>query len=478
MSKPTNTEKSLEKNLGGEANQGASGDINNRGFGEMNNLRGKSSGQTHDPGRKSANDVFSQAATDQTSPDLLGDMVGRWKAVVLSKEELCLAPLSSDIELNEGEATLPIMTIRARIPELDSMLPNPRDLVNELGKNSSDSKLIINLHRRFQASSVSQYTPSPGDVVYIDLLDMDDIDNAGIYVDNLFDAPVGGGAVGVGGNGSAKLFDKASGRALIPATGDALAGLSVSAGASQTPILLGGEFDEGFDPSKIEPPPALAAGKYMTYVAKGRGNPPGPGGITSKPYGENPNNPPYRKAGEIKLTNWPNKSRKNQPVPTSAYPYLKLLDNAMPIGLSLVVRSGFRTMADQEYFWGRYLQQIEDRKTGKRIKRATPAAYPGRSNHQGGRAFDLAYYDGSKEIGFEQDLEMMKWMIANAPKYGIIWEEGKYIKEPWHWNFDINKAPPIQSGVTPDPDPSEGQSLVEDGVEEEPLDQEQSIGVS
>jgi len=123
MSKHTNTEKSLEKNLGGEANQGASGDINNRGFGEMNNLRGKSSGQTHDPGRKSANDVFSQAATDQASPDLLGDMVGRWKAVVLSKEELCLAPLSSDIELNEGEATLPIMTIRARIPELDSMLP-------------------------------------------------------------------------------------------------------------------------------------------------------------------------------------------------------------------------------------------------------------------------------------------------------------------------------------------------------------------
>ncbi len=61
----SNTEKSLEKNLGGEANQGASGDINNRGFGEMNNLRGKSSGQTHDPGRKSANDVFSQAATDQ-----------------------------------------------------------------------------------------------------------------------------------------------------------------------------------------------------------------------------------------------------------------------------------------------------------------------------------------------------------------------------------------------------------------------------
>jgi len=229
MSNHTNTEKSLEKNL-----VQSTAPSNRLGFGEANPLPGNSSGQTHDPERQDANDVIAQSATDQNTPELLGDMIGKWKAIVLSRESLCLVPRNSDMQ-QESSAVLPIMTIRARIPELDSMLPNPRDLGNELEKTPTDSKTLINLHRRFQASPVSNYTPSPGDEVYVHLQNLDDNDNAGIYESPVWQAPVGGGAVGVGGNGSSGPFNGVNKLGVGASTGDGIGSVGTGGTEGQSP---------------------------------------------------------------------------------------------------------------------------------------------------------------------------------------------------------------------------------------------------
>ena len=111
--------------------------------------------------------------------------------------------------------------------------------------------------------------------------------------------------------------------------------------------------------------------------------------------------------------------------------------------------------------------------------KSTKAAFPGWSNHQRGKAFDIEAYDlkTEKRVLFETSsgANAFSWMHENAPKYGITW--GEEPTEPWHWNFDINRAPPIQSGAASEPDtPSDdGQSFAEGGIEEEPLDQEQSV---
>jgi hypothetical protein len=232
MSNHTNTEKSLEKSLGEEATRGPNATRVVRVSGDLNSTKGKNDGRTIDPENSAATGLpaLAELTKEQNNPNLLGTMVGRWKAVVLKVDKACLVPLSSEIQLNEGEAVLPIMTIRARIPELDTVLPDPLTY-----GESQDKQALIELHRRFQASSVSQYTPSPGDIVWVELLNLDDNDDAGLYVGNLFEAPVGGGVVGPAANGSSGPFDNKNKLGVDAATGDGIGSVGAIRVTAQTP---------------------------------------------------------------------------------------------------------------------------------------------------------------------------------------------------------------------------------------------------
>jgi len=83
-------------------------------------------------------------------------------------------------------------------------------------------------------------------------------------------------------------------------------------------------------------------------------------------------------------------------------------------GVEIKVVSGFRTMAEQQYFWDCY-------QSGK-CNNGNLAAKPGYSNHQSGHALDLnTAADG---VG--------AWMEAHGAEYGFT---RTVPGEPWHWEW-------------------------------------------
>jgi D-alanyl-D-alanine carboxypeptidase len=100
-------------------------------------------------------------------------------------------------------------------------------------------------------------------------------------------------------------------------------------------------------------------------------------------------------------------------------------------GLSLWVKSGLRTYADQKWQYNVYVER-----DGKELA-DTYSARPGHSEHQTGLAFDLnSLY---KSFG---DTAEGKWLAANCHRYGFIirYPAGKehitgYMYEPWHVRY-------------------------------------------
>ncbi|MCB9764370.1 MAG: peptidoglycan-binding protein [Alphaproteobacteria bacterium] len=95
----------------------------------------------------------------------------------------------------------------------------------------------------------------------------------------------------------------------------------------------------------------------------------------------------------------------------TARAWKKLKDAARRDGVTLRLNSGFRTMAEQQELYRRYLAG-----TGNL------AARPGYSNHQHGQALDISVTARSA----------YNWMHRNAPRYG--WRR-TVPSEAWHWEY-------------------------------------------
>jgi len=137
--------------------------------------------------------------------------------------------------------------------------------------------------------------------------------------------------------------------------------------------------------------------------------------------------------------------------------FIDMLVDAAKDGLEIKVNLGFRTMAEQRFWFSRYnhLCKTDRRYCGR-------AAKPGHSTHQQGLSVDIS---GSTrvitdyEIGRSKDpptyrekLERMStkgscaklektyrcktilywWLLKNGPKYGY---QNLIEEEPWHWTF-------------------------------------------
>jgi hypothetical protein len=89
--------------------------------------------------------------------------------------------------------------------------------------------------------------------------------------------------------------------------------------------------------------------------------------------------------------------------------YLKMKKAATAAGAPLSIRSGFRTMAEQQYFYRCY-------QTGS-CNHGHKAARPGFSNHQG---------------GFALDLEVSPWLQRNAERFGFF---ATVRGEAWHYEY-------------------------------------------
>ncbi len=98
----------------------------------------------------------------------------------------------------------------------------------------------------------------------------------------------------------------------------------------------------------------------------------------------------------------------------TANAYLALQEAARAGGVTLRVVSGFRTMEQQEYFYGCY--------TNCNCNNCNEAARPGYSNHQSGHALDLNTADGG----------VLAWLNNHGAAYG--WSR-TVPSEAWHWEW-------------------------------------------
>jgi peptidoglycan hydrolase-like protein with peptidoglycan-binding domain len=88
--------------------------------------------------------------------------------------------------------------------------------------------------------------------------------------------------------------------------------------------------------------------------------------------------------------------------------------DARRAGINLSVNSGFRTMAEQQELYRKYLNG-----TGNL------AAKPGYSNHQNGISADVGGINGYGTAAY-------KWLQNNAGKYGFVNDvKGEF----WHWTY-------------------------------------------
>jgi D-alanyl-D-alanine carboxypeptidase len=107
----------------------------------------------------------------------------------------------------------------------------------------------------------------------------------------------------------------------------------------------------------------------------------------------------------------------------TANAYLAMHEAAAADGVDLTIFSAFRSPEQQEYFY-------ECFKTCA-CNSCAPAAKPGFSNHQMGRAVDIAMWPGVHE-----------WLVANAKRFGFV---ATVKQEPWHWELRRGAKPPKAS---------------------------------
>ena len=95
----------------------------------------------------------------------------------------------------------------------------------------------------------------------------------------------------------------------------------------------------------------------------------------------------------------------------TAHAFLKMQQAADKAGVTLSINSGFRSMAEQQHLYSCYQT--------KSCNNGNLAARPGYSNHQNGRALDLATGDWS-------------WVANNAARFGF---KRTVPSERWHYEF-------------------------------------------
>jgi hypothetical protein len=102
-------------------------------------------------------------------------------------------------------------------------------------------------------------------------------------------------------------------------------------------------------------------------------------------------------------------------------PYLDMVGAAAEAGVTISIRSGFRSYPEQALLFNLFRSNPN---------KFALAAEPGRSNHQNGTAFDL-------DVGGFDGNPVYDWLKIHAPEFGFVRTVNK---EPWHWEFRPDEA--------------------------------------
>jgi LAS superfamily LD-carboxypeptidase LdcB len=117
-----------------------------------------------------------------------------------------------------------------------------------------------------------------------------------------------------------------------------------------------------------------------------------------------------------------------------AWPFLKnLLDNAKASGVTIFIKSAYRSFAEQQSIKSAY-SVVYGAGTAN-----TFSADQGYSEHQIGTTLDFVSTGTNGQLSGFDNTEAYKWLTNNAYRYGFVLSYPKgnnyYIYEPWHWRF-------------------------------------------
>lgn len=121
----------------------------------------------------------------------------------------------------------------------------------------------------------------------------------------------------------------------------------------------------------------------------------------------------------------------------TAYDFIMMRNSAAKAGIPLIINSAFRPMAMQQKLWDERMKP-DGNPTPLGIKLG-PAAKPGWSNHQSGKALDLAVGLTIADRLAGRTNAIFDWLKLNAEKFGFDNTDipPKY-PEPWHWRHQSN----------------------------------------
>jgi LAS superfamily LD-carboxypeptidase LdcB len=127
-------------------------------------------------------------------------------------------------------------------------------------------------------------------------------------------------------------------------------------------------------------------------------------------------------------------TKRSEQFMTEAWPFLKnLFDSAKLSGVTLYVKSAYRSFAEQQTLKSSYTV-VYGAGTANSF-----SADQGYSEHQLGTTLDITTTGLSGALnGFDNTIAY-KWLLDNAYRFGfeLSYPEGNnyYIYEPWHWRF-------------------------------------------
>ena len=110
-----------------------------------------------------------------------------------------------------------------------------------------------------------------------------------------------------------------------------------------------------------------------------------------------------------------------------AVAWKEIRDAAAKDGVKLIPSSGWRSFEEQKALW------TERSDPDVRAIKG-PAAKPGYSNHQSGRAVDIRGCPGVKQLSDGHSTPVYDWLKTNAKRFGF---QRTVTVEAWHWEISV-----------------------------------------
>ena len=110
----------------------------------------------------------------------------------------------------------------------------------------------------------------------------------------------------------------------------------------------------------------------------------------------------------------------------TAYDYVLMSNAAAKDGISIPIKSGFRSMDEQ-------IQLYNERRNPAVALEKGAAAEPGTSNHQMGIALDLDVGMHKSDYIAGRLSGAYQWLVKYGAEFGFDHVEGAKANEPWHW---------------------------------------------